>query len=308
MSIRKVIPNVLCCRLFVLLGLLAICGLRSAEAKDVGKDITDQLSADASVDEIVDHLYQARKTGSMTRAVALHFPDLDRETAYKIQFALLARLEAAGERLAGWKMGGTKIVKPEDKLDPIFGFMLTSDEYKSGSTVEASQFADATPIMEAEVGFWIDKDLPGPKVSREQLKAAIGGVGGASEIISVRLRDAKGGIDTGVDLALADGLSHGGFILPKKHVPLAEANLDEETGQVEINGQVIAEGAAKTMMNGAPLDAVLALANLLPKHGRHLRAGEVVIIGSMLDSPPATVGDKVKINFSTFEPLSINFK
>jgi len=39
-----------------------------------------------------------------------------------------------------------------------------------------------------------------------------------------------------------------------------------------------------------------------------LRAGQVVIIGSLLDSPPARAGNKVEIGFTPFESLQINFK
>lgn len=277
-------------------------------AAELPRDMTDQLSAGASEQEIVDHLFAVRKNAGVSRALAIHFPNLNREKAYRIQMALLAKMEASGERLAGWKMGGTKIVKPDDQLDPIFGFMLASNKFESGTTVSATRFAADEPIIEAELGFWIGKDLLGPKVSPEQLKAALVGIGGASEIISARLRDTEGGLDTGVDIAIADGLAHGGFLLPQKTVSLAEADFDTEVGRVEINHKVKAIGAAKIMMAGAPLDAVLALANRLLKHGRHLRAGQVVIIGSMLDSPPATAGDHVKIGFTSFEPLTIDFK
>jgi len=280
----------------------AVCAI------ELPRDMTDQLSANASDQEIVDHLFTVRKKAGVSRALAIHFPDLDRYHAYKIQMALLDKMEAVGERLAGWKMGGTKIVKQGEKIDPIFGFMLASDEFKSGTTVNATRFAADEPIIEAELGFWIGKDLPGPKVSLAQLKDALAGVGGASEIISARLRDTEGGLDTGVDIAIADGLSHGGFILPQKTVSLAEAHFETEVGSVEINDKVIATGAAKVMMQGKPLNAVLALANRLLKHGRHLRAGQVVIIGSLLDSPPAAAGDHVKIGFTSFESLTIDFK
>jgi len=295
---------------FIILFVFAIrvTNFDAVQAAELPRDMTDQLAAGASDQQIVDHLFAVRKMAGVSRALAIHFPDLDQEHAYKIQMALLVKMEAAGEKLVGWKMGGTKIVKPEDKLDPIFGFMLASDELKTGSTVSATRFAADEPIIEAELGFWIGKDLPGPKVSREQLKSAVIGVGGASEMISARLRDAEGGLDTGVDIAIADGLAHGGFILPKRTVPLSEANFETEVGRVEINDKVIAAGAAKIMMEGAPLDAVLALANRLLKHGRHLRAGQVVIIGSLLDSPPAGKGDHVKIGFTSFEPLTIDFE
>lgn len=303
--LRLLVLRLLVLPLLVLLA-PGICSVPQVMAKE--KDLTDQLAANAGIDAIADHLLAVRTCAGTTRALALHYPDLDREQAYQIQMALLAKMEARGGRVAGWKMGGTKISKPGDKLDPIFGFMLASNQFKSGSTLESDLFAGGTPLVEAEVCFWLKHDLPGPKTTREELKHAIAGVGGASELISVRVRDADGGIEAGVNLAIADGLSHGGFILPEHQFPLAKVDFHSETGSVVINGVVQAKGAANQMMNGAPLDAVLALANELPKHGRHLHAGDVVITGSMLESPPAKAGDHAEIRFSSFEPLSLNLK
>ncbi len=277
-------------------------------ARAVEKEITDQLVAGASLEAIVDHLLLARKTASTTRALALHYADLDRKAAYEIQMALLVKMESVGEQVVGWKMGGTKITKPGEKLDPIFGFMLASDKIESGSRLKADRFGGGTPYVEAEVCFTISRDLPGPKVSRKELEAAIGGVGGASELISVRVRDVQGGIEAGLHPGIADGLSHGGFILPAEQFPLDQVDFSTETGRVEINGRVEATGAAKIMMEGAPLDAVLALANELPKHGRHLHAGDTIVIGSMLDSPPAKAGDKARIIFSSFGTIEFTLE
>lgn len=284
------------------------CSPSVVQAGETTNDITSQLAADASLDAIADHLLLARKSAGVTRALAIQFPKIKRSRAYEIQMALLAKMESQGERLVGWKMGGTKISEPGTELDPVFGFMLASDEIKSGSRLKSDRFADATPIVEAEVCFWLKHDLPGPKISREQLEAAISGVGGASELISVRLRDAQGGIKAGVDLGIADGLSHGGFILPEKKFSLDEVDFATEIGSIVINGKEQAKGEAKIMMNGKPLDAVLALANELPKHGRFLHVGDVVIIGSMLESPPANAGDRVEIKFTSFGSLEFTLE
>lgn len=284
------------------------CSAIKSFAENPHRDITSQLKADADLSDIVDHLLLARKTASMTRALALQRADIDQDQAYEIQMALLERMLADGESLVGWKMGGTLAAKPGDTLDPIFGFMLASDEYNSGDTIPATRFCEDTTNVEAEVCFWINKDLPGPSISRKQVEGAVGGVGGASELISVRVRDAQGSRAASPELAIADGLSHGGFILPGKKVPLADAGFEEETGCVKINGNVIAVGHAKSMMGGKPLDAVVALANRLLKYGHHLRAGNVVIIGSMLESPPAGAGDRAEIVFSTYEDLSISLE
>ena len=186
--------------------------------------------------------------------------------------------------------------------------MLASDQIQSGSTLKSNQFAAKSPFVEAEVCFWLNQDLPGPKISREELTAAIGGVGGASELISARVRDAEGGSAASVNLGIADGLSHGGFILPKQQFPLDQVDFAKETSLVKINDKVQAEGAASIMMNGEPLDAVLALANELPKYDRYLRAGDVVIIGSMLESPPAVAGDHAQIIFTSFGELDLTLE
>ncbi len=119
---------------------------------------------------------------------------------------------------------------------------------------------------------------------------------------------AVGGLQIPVNIGIADGISHGGFILPKKQIPLEQAKFGAEKGRGNINGATVVEGNAKIMMNDTPFDAVLALANLLPQHGQHLRAGQVVAIGSLLDSPTASAGDRVEIGFTSFESLHINFK
>ena len=74
---------------------------------------------------------------------------------------------------------------------------------------------------------------------------------------------------------------------------------------MEINGKTISEGNSDKYRL---LDAVLFLANELPKYGRHLRAGDVVITGSVLDAPPAKAGDDVSINFADFDRLSVRFE
>ena len=269
------------------------------------KDLTDQLGANAAIETIADHLIQVREASGITRALALHYPDLDEDTAYKIQMAMLAKLEKQGERVAGWKMGGAKVTDPDKPFKPIFGFMLASLEVKSGGAADHKRYTDGSPLIEAEVGFLISKDLPGPAVSREELLDAIGGTGGFSELISLRVRDADGGTKATAAQGIADGAANGGFIRPQHIFPLDQVDFSKIETKVVINGQVKATGNSRDYRF---IDAVLYLANALPKYGRYLHARDVVITGSLLDSPPAKAGDEVKIEFSVFDPLSVTFK
>ncbi len=100
-------------------------------------------------------------------------------------------------------------------------------------------------------------------------------------------------------------MSHGGFIQPSQKYSLDEIDLNKVGTQVIINGEVKSEGDSKDF---AFIDAVLYLANALPKYGRYLRSGDIIITGSMLTPPPANAGDKVEIEFSNFESLNIEFE
>jgi acetyl esterase/lipase len=78
---------------------------------ELPRDMTEQLPANATDQQVVEHLIAVRKASGISRALSIHLADLDRVKAYRIQMALLAKMESAGERLVGWKMGGTKIAK-----------------------------------------------------------------------------------------------------------------------------------------------------------------------------------------------------
>lgn len=268
-------------------------------------DLTDQLAAGADIETIVDHLIQVRQKSGVTRALALHYPNLGVEEAYKIQMAMLSKLEAQGERLVGWKMGGARVTAPDLPFNPIFGFMLASNEFKSGGKASSAKFVSDGPLMEAETGFVLKKDLPGPVTTRDEVIDAIGGVGGFSELISIRTRDAKGGIKSTSAQSIADGLSHGGFIQPNKIFTLDKVNLSKIETQVIVNGKVKSEGNSKGFEF---IDAILYLANALPQYGRHLNSGDIIMTGSMLTPPPAKAGDQVEIKFSNFETLNLNFE
>ncbi len=294
---------------FVSLSLmLIIFGCQSEETdktSTLNKDITDQLPAGADIETIAEHLIQVRQTGGTTRALAIHYPNLNKEKAYKIQMIMLTKLEEQGEKLVGWKMGGARVTDPNLPFEPAFGFMLASDEFQSSGVANNTKFAPGSPLMEAEVGFILKKDLTKSTTSRNEVIDAIESVGGFCELISVRTRDAKGGIKATSAQFIADGMSHGGFIQPSQKYILDAIELTKVEAKVLINGEIKVEGNAE---NFAFLDALLFLNNSLSKYGRHLHSGDIIITGSILTPPQANAGDNVEIKFSNFESLNLEFE
>ena len=250
--------------------MLLIISCQSSETDKtslLSKDLTDQLPAGADIETIAEHLIQVRQTHGTTRALAIHYPNLP--------------------------------------FEPAFGFMLSSDEFQSGGVANNNKFAPGSPLMEAEVGFVLKKDLRNSTTSRDEVIEAIESIGGFCELISVRTRDTKGGIKATSAQFIADGMSHGGFIQPSQKYSLDKIDLSKVGAQVIINGKVKSNGDSKGF---AFIDAVQFLANALPKYGRHLHSGDIIITGSMLTPPPASAGDKVEIKFSNFETLNLNFE
>ncbi|NIA28309.1 MAG: hypothetical protein GWP06_00175 [Actinobacteria bacterium] len=291
--------------LFLMLSMIACQSDKPGKTAIKSKDFTNQLAAGADRETIAKYLIDVRKNAGVTRALALHYPNLTEDEAYRIQMTMLSMLGEQGERLAGWKMGGARVTDPKAPFHPVYGFMLASGECSSGGTVSSTRFVNGSPLVEAEVGFVLKKDLPGPKVTREQVIAAIDSVGGFSELISIRINDAQGGTKATLPQFIADGLSNGGFIQPRHKYAFSTVDLSDVKAQVVINGEVKAIGDSSGF---AFVDAILYLANSLLKYGRHLRAGDVIITGSVLEPPSAKAGDRVEIKFSTFEPLRITFK
>ena len=91
-----------------------------------------------TVDEAVEILWQSMQKGD-------HAPEalrkaLTLQDAYRVQLALLSRLVGAGEKLAGWKIGGTSDAarKMLNLTDPVRGYLLASRQFASGHTFHRS--------------------------------------------------------------------------------------------------------------------------------------------------------------------------
>ena len=264
-------------------------------------DFTNGLQENADIEAIARYLMEVENEGGFTKALAMHYPNLGKEKAYEIQMKMLSLFEARGERLAGWKMGGGNI----DDFNPGFGFMLASDGHKSGDIIDTRKFVEGCPLIEAEVGFVIGKDLPGPVITKEELMNAIDSVGGYSELINIRTKDRNGGNKASPAQSIADRMSHGGFVYPLQNRAVNDVDLNDVTAEALVNGEVKATGKSGKI---AFFDEILYLANTLPKYGRHLRAGDIIITGSLLTPPPAQPSDSIEIRFSSFGSLKMKFR
>lgn len=248
---------------------------------------------------LAERLLAARLDASPIDWLAEEVPTLTRADGFRLQKMQLDMQLAEGASRVGWKMGGTRITDPAASPDPIYGYVLSSNVFDPDVPVSPELFVDQTPLIEAEVAIVLGEDLPGPEVTREELIAAIDGIAGAIEIVSPRLPSA----DAPPPPAhlLADNVAHAGALVNDVRIPVEAFDFDAETVTATIDGEEVANGSSAEIMgtSGTPLDAALWLANALPKHGMHLRAGEFILTGSLYDNPSLLPGQTAEISFSS---------
>ena len=235
---------------------------------------------------VVDEFWAARGRGE-------HFPDgyFDRaslDEAYRIQLALIDRRCAAGERQIGWKVGLTsKAIQEQFGFhEPAFGCIL--ETRPSGHVFAAGELI--RPGFETELCVRLGRPLAGV-VSLEEVREAVAVVHPSFEITETR------GDPGQIALMLADNAQQRSVILGEPIELTPGLRLDQVEARVELNGSVVATGVGAAVLDH-PLNSVAWLARKLGEYGRSLRAGEVVMTGSLVRQFPLAPGDRAWASFS----------
>lgn len=215
-------------------------------------------------------------------------PDLSIEDAYRVQLAMVGHRLRAGQRVVGKKIGVTsKVVMEMLKVDqPDFGHLLSGMAYPDAAAIPLSGFI--APRAEGEVAFVMARDVLGPGLTNADLLAAIDAAMPCFEIVDSRIRDWKISIaDT-----IADNGSSGAFVLGDRMLPPEALDLRTIGMVLEKNGEVIGTGAGAAAL-GHPVNCVTWLANKLGEFGIPLKAGEVILSGSLSIMFPVKAGDNI---------------
>jgi 2-oxopent-4-enoate/cis-2-oxohex-4-enoate hydratase len=76
---------------------------------------------------------------------------------------------------------------------------------------------------------------------------------------------------------------------------------------VELNGQVISTGAGAAALGSSPVSCVVWLANTLGRLGTTLKAGEVILSGSLVPLQPIKPGDCMAVSIGGIGRTSVRF-
>ena len=257
---------------------------------------------DTQIQQLGDELYAALKGCHVVEPLTSRHADITIEHAYRIQQRLNARRVEAGERIIGKKIGVTSaaVMNMLGVYQPDFGLLTDGMVYNEGEAIPANTLIQ--PKAEGEIAFVMKKDLIGPGVSGADVLAATEGVMACFEIVDSRIRDWKIRIQDTV----ADNASCGVFVLGDRLVDPRGVDLNTCGMVLEKNGEIVATGAGAAAL-GAPVNAVAWLANTLGRLGIPLKAGEVVLSGSLAIMVPVKAGDNLRVTIGGIGGCSVRF-
>jgi 2-keto-4-pentenoate hydratase len=183
----------------------------------------------------------------------------------------------AGERPIGWKVGfGSPAFMEKLRISaPLLGFLTDGALLASGATISVAGWTK--PVAEPEVAIHIGRDVE-PGADGDGVRAAIAAVGPAIELADL---DAP---PEDVEAILSGNIYQRHVLLGPSDASRAGARLDGLTARVRRNGEVVATLRDLEANTGAVLPIVGHVADLLGSLGGRLRAGELVICGSVV--PP----------------------
>lgn len=247
-------------------------------------------------------LDEAERTRQPIAPLTDSYPDMTADQAYQVQVAWIEQKLAAGARVAGKKTGLTsKVMQQMLGVDqPDFGHLLDDMVLGDGAVLKVSNLI--APRVEAEIGVVLAQDLAGPGVTLPQALSAVAYLVPTLEVIDSRIRDWK--------IKLADTIADNGSscraVVGGKPTPLSAVDPRLIGLVLSKNGEVVATGAGAAAL-GNPLNAVVWLANALATRGIPLKAGELILPGSLCAAVAAGPGDSFLAEFDHLGSVGVRF-
>lgn len=250
--------------------------------------------------EVLQRVVQCFRTGAVASPFAA--PALTDNDAYAVQYQLIERLKGQGEVVRGHKVAlTTQAARAHLGVDePCFGHILDARVYANGAQVPLAELAD--PHCEAEVAFVLGEELKGPGVTPVQVMAATRAVLPAIELVDIKVQ--------GDGIRAADVIAHqalhGGVIIGSRLIDLTIVDLQYEGVTVEYDGQLAGSGTGAEVM-GNPINPVAWLANKMAEFDDHLKAGEIIISGSIVTPVRVRPGGHISITFTRLGNVGATF-
>lgn len=211
--------------------------------------------------------------------------DLDEAYRIRAEFEAIEMQRGRGD-LAGYKIGLTTPVM--QKLcgveEPCYGAIFASEVHHRRAKLATSDYCRLG--IETEIAVRLGEDLPeGGDAGR--VGAAVESCTAAIELLEDLRHDYK---RLTAAAMVAGNVWNAGIVLGASVTDWRRLDLARATARLSINGREVGQGRGGDVM-GNPLNALTWLANKLATAGTPLRAGMIVMTGSMVPIQFPAPGD-----------------
>jgi 2-keto-4-pentenoate hydratase len=224
---------------------------------------------------------------------------------YLVQEALRDLLAADFGAPVGYKIGCTSAVMQEylDIPHPCGGSVFAKGVHASGASLRHKDFVRVG--VECEIAVRLASDLAPSQApfTADNVAQAIEAYLPAIEIVDDRYSHWQ---TMGAPILVADDFFAAGCVLGKPVARSAAPDLLDVIGRAVINGNEISRGTGADVL-GHPHNALAWLANHLAVKAKGLRAGEIVLTGSLVKTIWLNAGDKVTMDLSGLGTVQVAF-
>jgi 2-oxo-3-hexenedioate decarboxylase/2-keto-4-pentenoate hydratase len=231
-------------------------------------------------------------------------PDLDE--AYVLQQALGARLDATelGPRIAH-KIGcTTEVMQKYLRIPhPCAGRVHAETVWHENATHPHASFCK--PGVECEIAVRLSKPLPATQApfDAQTVRAAVGACMAAIEIVDDRYEDFRAQT---TPTLVADDFFNAGCVLGRGVENWQALDLSTLKGVMRINGREVGTGTGADVM-GHPFNALAWLATNMTERGSQLNAGDVILLGSVVETNWVAPDDVVEIEIEGLGKAAASF-
>ncbi len=215
-------------------------------------------------------------------------------------------LLAAGRRHLGWKLGfGSPAAMQRLGLKfPLVGFLTDRSLLESGATISIMGAGDQNrwtrAMLEPEIAVHAGADIR-PSAGEDDVRRSIAALGAAIEIADVdpAVQD--------VESILAGDIFHRYVLLGPPDATRAGGDLAGINARVLRDGEEIAATSDPEALTGRLVEILRSAAATLESQGLALRAGDVVIAGSVVPPIAVDAGQVVRVEMSPLGVLEVRF-
>lgn len=230
----------------------------------------------ADLAELAERLRRAERDGVPIEPIGDALSAGGVDAAYAVQRMNEDEWVAAGRRVVGRKIGLTsKAVQAQMGVDqPDFGVLFADMCLADGDSLAAGEVLQ--PRVEAEVALVLNKGLPEPDTTINELITAVDHLLPAIEVVGSRIVNWNISIlDT-----IADNASCGRIVTGTRPVSPAALDLAAAGMVMEVDGRVESVGSGAACL-GHPYRAALWLVRRMAELERPLRAGDILMTGAL---------------------------